>query len=184
MKKRLGAVGAWIRRHKIWSTIIALVVILIAYLVFKPKTYDYVYLAEPVSRGEVVRNVTASGKLRALNTIKVGAEVSGQVTRVYVDFNSPVRAGQVLAEIDPTRLRARVQQARAQFASAQAALAQAEATSARAGTEIAIQQREYARREQLAGRGYLSRSSLDVAQSTLAGAQAGRRTSAPAGVWW
>jgi HlyD family secretion protein len=178
MKKRLGAVGAWIRRHKIWSTIIALVVILIAYLVFKPKTYDYVYLAEPVSRGEVVRNVTASGKLRALNTIKVGAEVSGQVTRVYVDFNSPVRAGQVLAEIDPTRLRARVQQARAQVASAQAALAQAEATSARAGTEIAIQQREYARREQLAGRGYLSRSSLDVAQSTLAGAQAGRRTSA------
>ena len=170
--------GAWVGRHKIWSAIIALVLIFAVYQAVKPKTYDYVYVAEPVSRGEVVRNVTASGKLRALNTIKVGAEVSGQVTRVYVDFNSPVRAGQVLAEIDPTRLQARVQQARAQVAGAQAALAQAEATSARAGTDIAIQQREYARREQLAERGFVSRSSLDVAQGTLAGAQAGRRTSA------
>ena len=178
MRNRLGAVAAWFGRHKIWSAIIAFVVIFAVYQALKPKTYDYIYVAQPVSSGEVVRNVTASGKLRALNTIKVGAEVSGQVTRVYVDFNSPVHAGQVLAEIDPTRLRARVQQARAQVASAQAALAQAEATSARAGTEIAIQQREYGRREKLANQGYVSRSSLDVAQGTLAGAQAGRRTSA------
>ncbi len=178
MRKRLAAVGAWVKRHKIWSTIIALVVIFGVYQAVKPKTYNYVYVAEAAGSGEVVRNVTASGKLRALNTFKVGAEVSGQVTRVYVDFNTPVRAGQVLAEIDPTRLQARVQQARAQVASAQAALAQAEATSARAGTEIVLQQREYVRREQLADRGFVSRSSLDIAQGTLAGAQAGRRTSA------
>ena len=95
------SVGAWVKRHPIWSGLILLVVALITYQALKPKTYDYVYVSETVTRGEVVRKVTASGKLRALNTIKVGAEVSGQVSRVAVDFNTPVKAGQVLAEIDP-----------------------------------------------------------------------------------
>lgn len=178
MGERIAALGAWIRRHKIWSGLIALVLVFVIYQSVKPTQHDYSYLSEPVSRGEVVRKVTASGKLRALNTIKVGAEVSGQITNVYVDFNSPVRAGQVLAKIDPTRLRARVQQARAQVATAEAALAQANASVTRAATDTAIQQREYARRGQLADRGYVSRSTLDVAEGSLSAAQAGRRTSA------
>ena len=178
MDDNLRAFGAWVRRHKVLATVIALAAVFLAYQVLKPTTHDYSYLAEPVTKGEVVRKVTASGKLRSLNTIKVGAEVSGQITRVYVDFNSPVRAGQVLAEIDPTRLRAKVQQVRAQVATAEAALAQANAGAARASTDIGIQQREYARRSQLANRGYVSRSALDAAEGTLASAQAGRRTSA------
>ncbi len=177
MGERITALGAWIRRHKFWSALIALVLIFVVYQSLKPTRHDYNYVAETVSRGEVVRKVTASGKLRALNTIKVGAEVSGQITRVYVDFNSPVRAGQVLAEIDPTRLRARVQQARAGVATAEAALAQANAAATRATTDIAIQQREFARRRQLANRGYVSKSSLDAAEGTLSTAQAGQRTS-------
>lgn len=178
MGERIAALGAWIRRHKIWSALIALTLVYVAYQSVKPSQHDYSYRSEPVTRGDVVRKVTASGKLRALNTIKVGAEVSGQVTKVFVDFNSPVRAGQVLAEIDATRLRARVQQARAQVATAEAALAQANANAARASTDIAIQQREYARRERLAESGYVSRSTLDVAEGTLSAARAGRRTSA------
>ena len=125
------SVGAWVKRHPIWSGLILLVVALIVYQTLKPKTYDYVYVSETVTRGEVIRKVTASGKLRALNTIKVGAEVSGQVSRVAVDFNSPVKAGQVLAEIDPTRLRARVEQARAGVSSAEASLATAYAAAGR-----------------------------------------------------
>lgn len=178
MGERITALGAWIRRHKFWSALIALVLGTIIYQSVKPTEHDYTYVSEPVSRGEVVRKVTASGKLRALNTIKVGAEVSGQITNVYVDFNSPVRAGQVLAEIDPTRLRARVQQARAQVATAEAALVQANANAARASSDIAIQQREYARRKQLAQRGYVSGTTLDVAEGSLSAAQAGRRIGA------
>ncbi|MES2903561.1 MAG: efflux RND transporter periplasmic adaptor subunit [Pseudomonadota bacterium] len=178
MGERITALTAWIGRHKFWSAVIALVLVYIVYQSVKPTEYDYTYMSEPVTRGEVVRKVTASGKLRALNTIKVGAEVSGQVTKVFVDFNSPVRAGQVLAEIDSTRLRARVQQARAQVATAEAALAQANANAMRASTDIAIQQREFARRQQLAKSGYVSRSTLDVAEGTLSSAQAARRTSA------
>ena len=178
MGERLRALGAWVKRHKFWSAAIALVLIFVAYQAAKPTVHDYSYVTEPVGRGEVVRTVTASGKLRALNTVKVGAEVSGQITRVNVDFNSPVRAGQVLAEIDPTRVRARVQQARAQVATAQAALAQAQAAASRAATDVGIQQRDYARRESLAERGFTSRTALDTAQGTLASAQAARRTSA------
>ena len=124
----------------------------------------------------MVSKVTASGKLRALNTIKVGAEVSGQVTKVYVDFNSQVGAGQVLAEIDPTRFRARVQQAQAQVSLAQAGLLQAEANAARAQTDLSIQQREYGRRKSLEDSGFLSKSGLDTASSQLASARAAVKT--------
>lgn len=178
MGDRFKALGAWVKRHKFWSAVIALALLLIVYQSFKPVQHDYAYVAEPVGQGEVVRLVTASGKLRALNTIKVGAEVSGQITRVTVDFNSPVKAGQVLAEIDPTRLRARVQQARAQVATAEAALAQANAGVIRAATDIEVQNREFARREELSKRGFASRAQLDTAQSSLSVAQAARRTTA------
>lgn len=171
------SVGAWVKRHPIWSALIILVVALIAYQMLKPKTYDYVYVSETVTRGEVVRKVTASGKLRALNTIKVGAEVSGQVSRVAVDFNTPVKAGQVLAEIDPTRLRARVEQARAQVATAEAALATANAAAGRASSDVGIQSREYERRKQLAGRGFTSQAALDAAGGSLATAHSSRRSS-------
>jgi len=173
-----GRVRTWVRSHPKWSIVIGLVAALVIYLVLKPTPKAYEYVAQAVDRGEVTRRVTASGKLRALNTIKVGAEVSGQITRVYVDFNSPVTKGQILAEIDPTRLRARAQQARAQVATAEAALAQAQASVSRTGTDIGIQEREYARRSQLAERGFVSKSGLDTAASGLASARAGTRTAA------
>ena len=166
----------WIKRHPIWSAIIALLILGGGYAILKPTPPTYEYVPEQVDVGEVTRKVTASGKLRALNTIKVGAEVSGQITQVYVDFNTPVRAGQILAEIDPTRLRARVQQAQAQVALAQATLAQAEAAVARSQTDLAIQGREFGRRSDLEKTGFVSKSGLDTASSALASARAGART--------
>ena len=117
-------------------------------LVPSPPAYEYV--TESVTQGRVDRIVSASGKLRALNTIKVGSEISGQVTAVYVDFNTPVTAGQVLARIDPTRPQARVAQARAQVDVAKALLAQAEAAIIRAQTDYEVQSREFTRRKELA----------------------------------
>lgn len=174
----LQRVVGWIRRHPIWSVLLLLAVGFVAFQILKPKPATYEYVNETLSRGEVTSKVTASGKLRALNTIKVGAEVSGQVMRVYVDYNSPVRAGQVLAEIDPTRFRARVQQAQAQVALAQAALTQAEAGVVRAQTDIGIQEREFGRRRDLTKQGYFSKAGLDAAASQLASARAATKTSA------
>ena len=141
----LGKIGSWIKRHPIWSVIIAIITLLILKPFVLPTPPDYEYVTQKVERGDVVRKVSASGKLRALNTIKVGTEVSGQVTKVYVDFNSRVKAGQVLAEIDPTRVRARVQQSEAQVAQARAGLSQTAANVSRAAAELDIQDRDFAR---------------------------------------
>lgn len=163
----LTTISSWVKRHRVWSAIIAVVLLFILYHIVRPTPRDYEYISETVTQGEVVRKVSASGKVRALNTIKVGTEVSGQVTKVYVDFNSPVKAGQVLAEIDPTRVRARVQQSEAQVALARAGLQQTIANVARARSELEIQERDFARQKALAERGFVSKAGLDIAQSKL-----------------
>jgi len=163
----LTATVSWVKRHPIWSGIIALILLFVLYRVLRPTPHEYEYISETVTRGEVLRKVSASGKVRALNTIKVGTEVSGQVTKVYVDFNSVVKAGQVLAEIDPTRVNARVQQSEAQVALARANLQQTVANVARARSELEIQERDFARQKALADRGFVSKAGLDIAQSKL-----------------
>jgi HlyD family secretion protein len=171
-----GRIWNWIKAHPRWSIFIAIVLALILWIILAPSPKTYEYVSQAVDKGEVIRRVTASGKLRALNTIKVGAEVSGQITKVYVDFNSPVTAGQVLAEIDPTRLRARVAQARAQVANAQASLAQAQASIGRTQSDIGTAERDYERRATLAKSGFVSKAGLDTAANALATSRAGART--------
>jgi HlyD family secretion protein len=156
-----------IGKHPVWSALIILVLAFVIYSAITPTPREYEYVSEPVTRGDVLRKVSASGKVRALNTIKVGAEVSGQITKVFVDFNSPVTAGQVLAEIDPTRVRARVEQSEAQVALTQANLQQATANVSRARAELEIQERDFSRQKALADRGFVSKAGLDIAQSKL-----------------
>jgi multidrug efflux pump subunit AcrA (membrane-fusion protein) len=90
LKKRLTSVGSggvfsgkegiavfgWVRRHPIWSALIALVLAFIVYKVVTPTKPTYEYVAEPAQRGNVTALVSASGKNPALNTIKVGSEIS------------------------------------------------------------------------------------------------------------
>ncbi len=78
------------------------------------------YDSATVSRGDVLQHVTASGSLSAVVSVDVGSQVSGKITRLYVDYNSPVRKGQLVAEIDPTVYKAQLQQAQGDLASARA----------------------------------------------------------------
>ncbi len=82
----------------------------------KGPTYDYA----TVSRANVLQHVTASGSLSAVVSVDVGSQVSGKITHLYVDFNSPVHKGQLVAEIDPTVYKAQLQQAQGDLASARA----------------------------------------------------------------
>lgn len=77
------------------------------------------YRADKVERGDVVASVTATGTLAALTTVKVGSQVSGIISRLYVDFNSTVKKGQLLAELDPTNLQAQLDQRKADLEKAQ-----------------------------------------------------------------
>lgn len=75
-----------------------------------------------VQRGDVTQTVTGSGSLSALTTVEVGSQISGNILKRYVDFNDPVKKGQLLAEIDPSTYEARLFQAEANLQSAHAAL--------------------------------------------------------------
>lgn len=91
------------------------------------------FRAEAVTRGPLVHEVTATGHLEARGTVSVGAEISGKIASVEVDFNSRVTKGQVLARFDRTSLVAQDQQAHASLTVAKAALREA---------ELAVQQAE------------------------------------------
>src|SRR5689334_10737910 len=76
------------------------------------------YETQPADRGPVVAKVTATGTLSALVTVQVGSQVSGRVSEIFVDFNSPVKKGQLIARIDPQLFEAAVAQARANLVAA------------------------------------------------------------------
>ncbi|HVT17378.1 MAG TPA: efflux RND transporter periplasmic adaptor subunit [Thermoanaerobaculia bacterium] len=83
------------------------------------------YRAQRIDRGEVVSTVTAAGTLSAVTTVKVGSQVSGIISRLYVDFNSVVKKGQLVAELDPTPFQAGVDQKRADVEKSKVDLRQA-----------------------------------------------------------
>jgi HlyD family secretion protein len=88
------------------------------------------YLTATVSRGPVVRSVIATGTVNPVTTVQVGTYVSGPISAIYVDFNSPVKAGQLMAKIDPRPFQAQVDLANAALANASAQLRKDEANLA------------------------------------------------------
>jgi HlyD family secretion protein len=80
------------------------------------------FRAAAIQRGDVAQNVTGSGSLSAITTVEVGAQVSGKIIKLYVDYNDAVKRDQLIAEIDPTSYQARLVQADADLLSAKATL--------------------------------------------------------------
>jgi len=93
------------------------------------------YLTARVERGNLRNTVTATGTLQAVTTVQVGSQASGTISALYADYNSVVKKGQVVAQLDPSVLKAQVEQARANLQQAQASLQQAKAgvANSRAG---------------------------------------------------
>jgi HlyD family secretion protein len=86
----------------------------------KPSSDSARYETVTVSRGPIVAHVTASGTLSAVISVDVGSQVSGKISLLSADFNSPVKKGQLVAEIDPTLYQAALGQAEGDLASARA----------------------------------------------------------------
>jgi len=84
------------------------------------KSKAYIYETSKVTKGSIVNTVTASGTIEAITSVVVGTQVSGIVEKLHVDFNTPVKKGQVLAELDKTALRSSVQQSLATLENARA----------------------------------------------------------------
>ncbi len=144
--------GKWVWRKKWWIMILAAIVWGISAL-FGGGTQKVEPLATmEITRGEMRQVVTATGEIQPLNTVSVGSQVSGTIEKLYVDFNSKVKKGDILLEIEPSVLQASVDEAKASLVSAQSQRNYAKS--------------EYQRNKTLYNEGFISRAEMEQSQTT------------------
>ncbi len=115
------------------------------------------FLSEEVSKGDVVETIQSTGTVQPVTQVQVGAQVSGRILKRYVDFNSVVKKGDLLAELDPTLFRANVSRDQAQVAAAQAQIEGAKA-------QLTLAKANYDRAVLLHGQGLLGEADLITAR--------------------
>lgn len=118
-----------------------------------------------VERGDVVAKVTATGTLSPLVSVQVGSQVSGRIQEILVDFNSPVKKGQVLAKLDPQLIMATLERERANYTAAKSQVTKSEVL---AGTA----KRQLDRTRYLADRQLIATAELETAQANYDTARA------------
>lgn len=133
------------------------------------------YKLAKLESGPITAAVSATGTLNPVIAVQVGSQVSGQIKEILVDFNSPVKAGQLIARIDPDTFVQRVRQAEADTDAARAALAVQQAQLAQADAALLDAQRDFSRKEQLVAKNFVAAAERDKAQTTLASATAARQ---------
>ena len=129
-----------------------------AYFLLRSDQNDQKYGTEKVTRGDIVSTITATGAVNAVTTVLVGTQVSGTIKDIYVDFNSPVKKGQLIAQIDPAIFDAQVAQARAN-------LLAAKANVEKAVVALADAKRTLNRQKELFAKNLVARSDVDAAET-------------------
>jgi HlyD family secretion protein len=153
--------------------IIVLVVVLVVIsgavlgvtLIQKGKNSTVRYRKETLSRGDIEAVVVTSGTLSPIVMVDVGSQVSGKITKLLVDFNSPVKKGQIVAELDAKPLQLQVDQSEASYKSSLAALERAKAT-------LEQLRKKYERSKVLFERKLLDEEDKDTAEANYLGAKA------------
>ena len=123
------------------------------------------YETKELERCTITQVVEASGTINPVNIVSVGSTVSGLMKEIYVDYNSEVKKGQLLAQIDPATFQAQVDQNMAQINNAEANLAKLNA-------EMVYAQKTYNRYKNLYSKNFIARSELDQAESEYLAKQA------------
>jgi len=123
------------------------------------------YFTTKSDRGDIRAVVEATGTINAVITVQVGSQVSGTISKLYVDFNSRVKKGQVVAQIDPPLFRGALLQAKADLANAQANLASAKANLEKAKAAQVQTKADYNRAVGLTQGGVMSQQQLDLAKA-------------------
>lgn len=130
------------------------------------------YRFAQVERGALTAVVSASGTLNPVVSVQVGSQVSGQIKEILVDFNAPVKAGQLIARIDPETFQQKVRQAEADVDAARAAVNVQRAQQLQAQVGQAEAQRDFDRKTLLVEKKFISPAERDKAQSALETARA------------
>jgi len=134
-------------------------------LIKKGKTAQVKYRTEILAKGDVEALVTTSGSLNPVDVVDVGSQVSGKIARLYADFNSKVKKGQLLAELDLELLQAKVDQAESSYKSSVASLDQA---------KLALDngQKKFGRSKELFAKNQISIEEMETAESNYLNAKA------------
>jgi len=179
LQSRIGLTARSRRRRHVWRWFtvllvgIAVVVGVMRLRASRPEPGAQ-YQMDTVERGTLTVTITATGELKSLTQVNIGTEISGIVESVNVDFNSPVRVGQILAEVNTEKIEAQAAQARAALLSAEAKRLQSQATFKEAQAELA--KLEHVR--ELSGGRVPSRHEIDSQEATVKRAEAEEAVSA------
>jgi HlyD family secretion protein len=126
----------------------------------------------PVTRGDIIDTVGATGAMQAVITVTVGSQVSGNIASLGADFNSIVHKGQVIARLDPSLFEAQLQQAKANLNQARANLNKAQSDLEHAKVMLLDAQQKYTRAKELSVKQLETQSDLDAAKIAVDSAQA------------
>ncbi len=143
----------WVRRHKWWCIAGAVAIVMVyAFFGTAAKVAKKDFVTMDIMRGNLSQTVTATGEIQPVNTVNVGSQVSGTISEIFVDYNSTVKKGDRLLEIEPSVLKASVDEAEASLESAKSQLNLAESN--------------YNRNKSLYDSGYIARAEMEQSQST------------------
>lgn len=155
-----------IKPAKIIVAVVCLLAIAVtAWYFFKPQQQQPQYITSEVARGDIEDSVLATGVLEATKMVSVGAQVSGQVKKMYVKLGDPVKQGQLIAQIDSIRQENDLKTAEASIKNQQAQLAVKQANLAKV-------QSEYQRQQAMYAQDATSRAELESALASYKTAQA------------
>ena len=159
-----------VRRATLWWFIVIIAVAAVAGWLFFFRSGDSAvqYKTAKVERGAITATVSATGKVNAVVTVQVGSQVSGTIQKLFADYNSPVKKGQIVAQIDPALFEAQVAQARGKLISDQANVEKAKVA-------VIDAKRNLSRMEELLGKNLIAQSDKDTAQTAFDTAVAGQK---------
>ena len=146
-------------QKKIIIPLFILLVIFIAIFAFAKAEKKSEYKLAKVERNTIIQTVEASGIINPVKTVSIGSQVSGMISALYVDYNSQVKKGQLLAQIDPSLFQAQVNQA-------QGSLSSAKANYQKTKSMLIYDEANYKRYKELYKKRYVAKSDLDLAEAT------------------
>ena len=147
------------KRIIIITSVIAAIFFVSGFAFFFGKNPNADYVTGPVKRKTIIEAVEASGTVNPVNTVDIGSQVSGMIKEIYVDYNSKVKKGQLLAQIDPSLFQAQVDKARGDLEAARSNKAKVEAM-------LVYDKKNYERYKKLYTKNYVAKSDLDLAEAT------------------
>ena len=153
-------------KRKIGAVILTAVIIIGAILYFfKSDRKQEKYETALIDRGDITEKITATGTINPVNSVKVGSQVSGRIVKILADYNSQVKKGQVVAQLETDIYQSKVEQADANYKMSQAQVLEAKAA-------LVDAESNFRRAKKLSADQVLSERDLEIAETKYTAAQA------------